>query len=118
MTFEETKIYISALAVRHQAPDSEYEELELSAFRAILRFALAEGWQNDPDIVNKTLFGADHIEEDDDVEDDEYTTWHYMELLLNAFDSQISSGHLPPQTAALYTFWKTEFWGPNHFDEV
>lgn len=113
MTFEETKIYISTLAVRHQAPDSEYEELESSAFRAILRFALAEGWQYDPGIVNKALFGADH-----DDEEDEYTTWHYMELLLNAFDSQLSSSHLPSQTAALYIFWKTEFWGPNHFDEA
>lgn len=116
MTFKEVQEYIRGLATRHHARDSEYEELELAAFREILRFALAEGWSDDPEVINKTLFGVDYDEEAE--EDDEYTTWHYMELLLDKFDAQLLAGQLPSQTAMLYKFWKNEFWGSDGDDKA
>jgi hypothetical protein len=105
MTFTESQEYIRQLAAKHRAPDSDHEELELTAFRAILRFALTEGFEADAQVVNNALHGADDGDKDDD-----HTTWDYMYLLLDVFDARLATNRLLPKTAELYQFWKTAFW--------
>ncbi|WP_073281879.1 hypothetical protein [Hymenobacter psychrotolerans] len=113
MTFSECQDYIRELAVQHRTDDSEHDVLELSAFQTILCFALHEGWQADINIVQKVLHGSDWNTNE---EDDEHTTWHYMYLLLDEFEAQNGDKLLPVQTAELYNFWQTEFWGNSDTD--
>jgi hypothetical protein len=113
MTSEEVKAFIQQQSVLHRTADEsfEYEQIELDTFRAILRFALAEGFIADDETVRKTLEG---VNLDPVQEDDEYTTWHYMYLLLEQIDEEQT---LSPKSAELLRFWKTEFWGADETEE-
>lgn len=114
MKFEEIKDFIRAKAPLHQAADEAfiYEEIELDVFQKILRFAITEGFEADSATVKKVLEPYNSAQDEEEESDEpDYTTGHYMDLLLEQMDATTERNELSPKTVELREFWLREFWG-------
>ncbi|OON66881.1 hypothetical protein [Hymenobacter sp. CRA2] len=73
---------------------------QLIVFKDLVRFALHEGVVLNAAVVDALLNGL--------AADDENTSWHYMEVLMNSMEEMLISNKLPAHTAALYQLWQQE----------
>ena len=107
MTFYDLSACIKAQAVKFKAAEEgwDYDTIELSTFREILRFAISEGFQADAKAIDRVLNGEDENSED---EEDDNTDWHFMGIVAEAMEEQIRQHLLPERTTALYKMWLVE----------
>lgn len=108
-TIKEVETYIKKQAILYFTADDpeSFEIIEFNTFKAILKFAVAEG------LVYEELDFKQMIE-DSDNNPDPNEPWDNMLELLEIFDRLEEQKKLPKSTTKLYKLWKKSFWEPNY----
>ena len=102
-SLHEFQEYFKTQAAAYEAADNDdsfiYDNITLDTFREVLRFAISEGFEANPKAIDRVLNGEADDSED---EEDDYTDWHFMEIITDTLDEQIRNKTLPEKTEAIY----------------
>lgn len=111
MTFEQIADYIRRRATEYKKQDEawQYEQTELEVGQQILVFAIKQGFEADSQLVDKALHDDQDRQFYFDEDELNYSTWHYLGLLLEQLDAYIAQKKLSKRTAFLIDLWQKEF---------